>query len=191
MKDTLEIISCPACGKEMKKVLIESANCNIDICVDGCGGIFFDNRELKKFDEQNENTDAITAQYKSKNYQKVNEHKQRICPVCESIMVKHYTDSKKEIEIDECYTCGAIFLDYNELDAIRAQYKTESERQAAFEKHFLKNNDISEFKGYKYKTLDDIYNNTEFTGANGRKTRNSLFYNKHNLKVAKFIASLF
>ena len=49
--DTIDIIKCPACGKEMEKVFIPSEGINIDICTDGCGGIFFDNREFDKFNE--------------------------------------------------------------------------------------------------------------------------------------------
>ena len=59
MADTKEIINCPACGKPMVKIPVPAENINIDICLDGCGGIFFDNREFKKFDEQAENIDEI------------------------------------------------------------------------------------------------------------------------------------
>ena len=54
MADTLQKIKCPACGKEMEKVFIPSEGINFDICTQGCGGIFFDNRELDKFDEKDE-----------------------------------------------------------------------------------------------------------------------------------------
>ena len=54
MADTLQKIKCPACGREMEKVFIPSEGINLDICTQGCGGIFFDNRELDKFDEKDE-----------------------------------------------------------------------------------------------------------------------------------------
>ena len=47
MADSKEILTCPACGEKMEKIFIKRANCNIDICTNGCGGIFFDNREFK------------------------------------------------------------------------------------------------------------------------------------------------
>ena len=156
MSDIKEIINCPACGTEMKKVFIKDANCNVDICVDGCGGIFFDNREFKKFDESFENIDEITASYKNKNYSKVNEEKERICPVCDAVMLKHFASSNNEVEIDECYTCGGIFLDYGELEKIRKQFDTEGERSEAFKTAFEKVHDISEFKDYKPKTFEEI-----------------------------------
>ena len=59
MADSLNILTCPACGKVMEKVFIPSQEINIDICTNGCGGIFFDNREFDKFDERNEDVSDI------------------------------------------------------------------------------------------------------------------------------------
>ena len=57
--DSTKILRCPACGEEMEKIFVSSANCNVDICTKGCGGIFFDNREYQKFDENHESIDEI------------------------------------------------------------------------------------------------------------------------------------
>ena len=46
MADTYQSIRCPACGNVMKKVFIPSVGVNIDICADGCGGIYFDAKIL-------------------------------------------------------------------------------------------------------------------------------------------------
>ena len=150
-KDT--IIKCPACAKPMRKVFIESANCYIDICTDGCGGIYFDNREFKKFDEQHENIDEMLQAYKEKKYEKVNESEIRICPICGNNMVKHYTNIKLDVEVDECYTCGGMFLDYGELEEIRGQFATEEERSKAFKELF----DVSEFKDYEPKDVKEMF----------------------------------
>ena len=53
MSDTKEIISCPACQTDMKKIYIANVDKNIDFCPN-CGGLYFDNREFKKFDEKHE-----------------------------------------------------------------------------------------------------------------------------------------
>ena len=55
----IEKINCPACHKEMHKIFISSANINIDICLDGCGGIYFDNREFDSFNETHEDIQEI------------------------------------------------------------------------------------------------------------------------------------
>ena len=41
----------------MEKIFISDANINVDICLNGCGGILFDNRELEK---------CATGAYKNK-----------------------------------------------------------------------------------------------------------------------------
>ena len=124
------IIKCPACGKEMKKIFMPAQGINLDVCVDGCGGIYFDNREFSKFDEPHEDITPLKEVLSNKEFQKVDQHQTRVCPVCGSDMVKNYSSVNKEVEIDECYHCGGKFLDYYELDKIRSEYNTETERSA-------------------------------------------------------------
>ncbi len=123
-----EIIQCPACGKDMVKVYFPQQGVNLDICLNGCGGIYFDNRELEKFDESHEDITPLQKLFENKEFKKVDTSEKRICPVCGWTMVKHFGSAKKEIEIDECYGCGGKFLDYSELEKFRAQYNTEEER---------------------------------------------------------------
>ena len=128
MADNLKEICCPACGKKMHKVFMTEQNLNLDVCLDGCGGIYFDNREFKKFDESFEDITPLTNAYQGKTFNEVDDNELRVCPVCGTKMVKHFSSSKQEVQVDECYSCGGIFLDYNELDAIRAEYTTELNR---------------------------------------------------------------
>lgn len=130
MADNLKIIKCPACGKEMKKVFMPEQGVNLDVCVDGCGGIYFDNREFKKFDEMHEDIEPLVQAFEGKTYVPVDSSQTRICPVCGMKMVKNYASAKHEVEVDECYGCGGKFLDHSELEKIRAQYATEEERAA-------------------------------------------------------------
>ena len=129
MEDTYETINCPACGKPMQKVYMTNTGFNLDICIEGCGGIFFDNRELKHFDEQHENIDEIVNVLKDKTFEKVDESKTRVCPLCGNNMVKNYVSIKHEVQIDECYNCGSKFMDNGELEAMRSQYSTENDRR--------------------------------------------------------------
>ncbi len=163
MSDTKEIIKCPACGKEMKKVFIEDKGFYLDICVDGCGGILFDNQEFKHFDEQHESIDEILNAYLNKEYKPEDQHEERICPVCLQPMVKNFASSLKEVQIDECYSCGAKFLDYGELDKIRQEFKTEGARQKKFNSDFAKEYDMmmpeDEIRPLKYKSfITSIFN---------------------------------
>lgn len=118
------MMNCPACGKQMQKVFIEDANINVDICTDGCGGMFFDNRELEKFDEEHENADEIFKKIEGKEFTAVDENELRICPICDIPMVK--LGGKNSVQIDVCNKCGGKFLDNGELQKIREE-KTQTD----------------------------------------------------------------
>lgn len=127
MADTKEIISCPACAANMEKVFIERVNFHLDICKN-CGGIYFDNREFKKFDEVHENITEIEKALEDCKYIEINKKDIRVCPSCTAIMTK----VGENPTIDDCYTCGAKFLDGKELDEYRSKYSNENERSQAF-----------------------------------------------------------
>ena len=127
MADTKEIISCPACQADMEKVFIERVNFYLDICKN-CGGIFFDNREFKYFDEKHEDVGEIAQVLKDAEIKKNDTNELRICPYCHTNMVKTGVNPI----IDECYTCGAKFLDGSELEQYRNQFENDSERTASF-----------------------------------------------------------
>ncbi|MBP7211830.1 zf-TFIIB domain-containing protein [bacterium] len=128
MADTFRELKCPACQKVMKKIFIPKEGINVDVCVDGCGGMFFDNRELKDFDEANENIDEILNAIKGKTFTPVDTNNKRVCPACGANMVKNFSSAKHQITIDECYSCGGKFLDANELVEFRSEYDTEEAR---------------------------------------------------------------
>lgn len=121
MADTQKIINCPACGTEMVKIFMPEQNINLDVCVNGCGGIYFDNREFQKFNEGHENIDPVINALQDKTFKEVDQRKPRICPVCGANMVKNHSSNSRKIEIDECYFCGGKFLDNGELIKIREE----------------------------------------------------------------------
>lgn len=128
MADTLKTLKCPACGKDMEKVFIPTEGINLDICTQGCGGIYFDNREFENFDEKDEDISAILSKVENKEFEKVDTSAERHCPNCGAKMVKNSTSVHNEIEVDDCYSCGGKFLDRDELIKIRTEYDTEEQR---------------------------------------------------------------
>lgn len=126
MADTKEIITCPACDCEMTKIYMPEAGINIDICLDGCGGILFDNRELEKFNKSENDINEVLKVIEGKEFKAVEEAEVRICPICQTAMVKNGA-STNNVEIDVCNVCGAKFLDNGELQKIRAP-KEEQEK---------------------------------------------------------------
>lgn len=121
MSNRVGIINCPACGKEMVEIFMPEQGINLDVCLNGCGGIYFDNREFKHFDTSSQNIDKLIEVTKDKNFITVDDTLQRTCPVCHAKMVKNFSSAKKQVLVDECYFCGGKFLDYKELLKIRAE----------------------------------------------------------------------
>ncbi len=171
MADNLKEIICPACGRKMEKIFIEHTGFHLDICLNGCGGIFFDNREFKHFDEQAENIEAIEQATVGKEFYQADESFKRYCPICKTPMVKNFSSANKTVEIDECYVCGGKFLDNQELQKIRAEYETEDDRSKAVMNAFAQSlppeyaaeikkagiwNDIIDWKKLNEKNQDNI-----------------------------------
>lgn len=139
MADTLKVLKCPACGKDMEKVFIPSEGINLDICTEGCGGIYFDNREFTDFDEKDEDVSVILDKIENKEFAQVDTSAERICPNCGAKMVKNSSSIHNLIEVDDCYSCGGKFLDRDELMKIRAEYDTEEQRDEDILRYVYKN----------------------------------------------------
>lgn len=167
MADNLEDIYCPACGKKMQKIFMPEQGVNLDVCVDGCGGIYFDNREFKKFDEPHEDISPLVEVLAGRVFKTVDESAERKCPVCGNIMVKNHSSSKQQIQVDECYHCGGKFLDFSELDKIRAEYDTEAERGADAIKalYAVAGKEIAELK-IKHDAIKDNYSTDSYGFSN-------------------------
>ena len=123
-------MKCPACGNQLKEMDVEDVK--VDVCDGGCGGIWFDNFEIDKFDEPHEPAGALLQSIVRDESITVDRSKKRNCPRCEDIvMMRHCFSTKQEVEIDECASCVGIWLDYGELQKIRNLFKTEEERKQA------------------------------------------------------------
>ena len=120
MADTQQNLRCPACGSEMTKLFIADKAINLDICAEGCGGIYFDNQEIREFSAENEDLSEIRNFLEGNNFMPVDETITRICPACKTPMVK---TNAFGVQIDTCYKCGGIFLDNGEFEQIRTHFK--------------------------------------------------------------------
>jgi Zn-finger nucleic acid-binding protein len=125
-------MKCPAC----KRVMVEEdfGQVHVDVCKDGCKGIWFDWGELSRLNESHEGVGK--AMEEALNSPRViDAHRDPLaCPKCGITMQTHKYSSAKEVTVDECYACGGFFLDSGELKVIRDQYMDESERDAYVQK---------------------------------------------------------
>ncbi len=121
-------MKCPVCSKDMVEQDFGSAK--VDVCVDGCKGIWFDWLELTKLDEGNEGA-GKALQEALKAPRNNGEGRDQInCPKCAIPMQIHSYKLAKEINVDECYKCAGFYLDAGELKEIRANAMTDEELEA-------------------------------------------------------------
>lgn len=129
------MMNCPACDHSLTE--IDAGGVKVDICKGGCGGIWLDNYEFKKFDEPHEAAGSSLLEIETNSAHKANKDSKHPCPRCQDIIMRrHFVSTKHEVEVDECSRCGGIWLDTGELGQIRNQFKTEEERGVAAEKYF-------------------------------------------------------
>lgn len=128
-------MKCPACNSDLKQVKV--SDLVVDVCQSGCGGIWFDNFELEKVDEQHETLGEELLQVPRNQNIPVDHSETRPCPKCENIyMRKHFASVRREVELDECPGCAGVWLDCGELKQLRNQYATEEDRENAAQSYF-------------------------------------------------------
>lgn len=125
-------MKCPACSIEM--VEKDFGGVMVDVCENGCKGIWFDWLELVKLDEKHEGVGA--ALQETLKHPRVNDENRGAlnCPKCGIPMKEHKYKSSKEVNTDECYSCGGFFLDSGELNDIRDSFMTDEEQETYLNK---------------------------------------------------------
>ena len=126
---------CPACENELSRMTVEEVV--LDVCVGGCGGIWFDRYELTKVDEAHESAGEQLLRIEKSPDASVDHGRRMACPKCPGVvMMRHFSSVKREVTIDECPSCGGFWLDVGELAAIRGEFATEEERERAAAQYF-------------------------------------------------------
>lgn len=140
---------CPACQREL--VHLDAGNgVTLDACDGGCGGVWFDNFELQKFDEAHEAQGSAVFDVKPMNgaapapaapapeesgaVRPLNRPApstptdKRVCPRCACMkMRRFFYNAAKTVEVDQCANCGGHWLDFGELEKIRQASATKVE----------------------------------------------------------------
>lgn len=127
-------MKCPACDRNLTS--LNAGSIEVDVCKNGCGGVWFDSNEIKAFDEPSEIDGEKILSVERDPKITIESDKKRVCPKCPAQpLVRQFFDTKGQVTIDQCWSCGGVWLDSGELKSIRAQFKTEAERQAAGDKY--------------------------------------------------------
>ena len=110
-------MKCPACGNPL--VSRGAGAITVDVCDGGCGGVWFDNFELRKVDEAGAH--AIRSVPRDLSLL-VDSQSRRRCPKCaDQTMMRRFFSRLRRTQIDECPECAGIWLDAGEFDAIRKE----------------------------------------------------------------------
>jgi Zn-finger nucleic acid-binding protein len=128
-------MKCPACSNQLQEATVSDVT--VDVCKGGCGGIWFDHFEIKKFDEPHESAGDELLQTERDAELTVDHTKKLKCPKCDDIvMMRHFFSIKRQVQVDECPACGGFWLDSGELGKIRSLFNTEEERHKAAQEYF-------------------------------------------------------
>lgn len=125
-------MKCPRTGTDLQE--IEVGGIKVDLS-EACGGVWLDNYELEKFDEQHEAAgEELAAMMDARRSDAIDLSQRLHSPRHpEIVMVRHFFSVRRQVEIDECPMSGGIWLDAGELTQIRALFPTEEARRAAGE----------------------------------------------------------
>ncbi|MDD3375275.1 MAG: zf-TFIIB domain-containing protein [Candidatus Omnitrophica bacterium] len=142
-------MNCPACKTEM--VEKDFGGTKVDVCENGCKGIWFDWLELEKLDEKHEGLGKALDEALGSDRHKDDNRGQIACSKCNQLMVAHLYKASKMVTVDECYACGGFFLDSGELEVIRESFMDEKSREEYVAQLLAQEPAYLEF----YNTLDE------------------------------------
>jgi Zn-finger nucleic acid-binding protein len=112
-------MNCPSCSNELSRVTFEKVE--LDLCRSGCGGIWFDQGELAKFEDPSINVSPSLLRVMRNAEVVIDRSKARSCPSCTGQVLQNKIDAKTlGVEVDTCLQCSGIWLDLGELDSIRS-----------------------------------------------------------------------
>lgn len=107
-------MKCPSCKNPLREK--GAGGLTLDVCYGGCGGIWFDAKELGRV-----SASAATSLHSiwSVPVSNVKLSEPRMCPRCPDTVLerKWFSDSKK-VEIDQCPKCDGVWLDAGEFTRI-------------------------------------------------------------------------
>jgi len=121
-------VKCPACQETMTAE--DFGGVEVDVCKTGCKAIWFDWHELTRLDEDHEGFgEALREAAESPRQNDANRGRLN-CPRCDTPMHAHRYTRAQEVNVDECYACGGMFLDSGELQAVRDEHMNDAEQQS-------------------------------------------------------------
>jgi Zn-finger nucleic acid-binding protein len=122
-------MNCPACFNRLTPR--HAGSITVDVCQEGCGGIWFDAFELAQVDEASDAAGHGLLEVRSDPRLTVDHSRKRSCPRCDNVkLMRHFYSARKRIQVDQCPNCAGYWLDAGELAKVRAE-RAEASAEAA------------------------------------------------------------
>jgi uncharacterized protein len=113
-------MKCPACFNELTEAHV--GGLIVDVCQDGCAGIWFDAFELEQAGEEPEPAAEGLLHIRRDERLVVDPSRKRECPRCPGIKLhRHFFSAKRRVEVDQCPNCAGYWLDAGELALVRSE----------------------------------------------------------------------
>src|SRR3954447_3997002 len=126
---------CPACNRTLTAVTIVSVT--VDVCREGCAGVWFDQGELRSLDGATEDQRRILFELTNRPAVIVHTSPTYRCPKCpDSVLMRHLFSATSAVTVDECPTCAGIWFDSGKLQQIRAEDHSEEALKRAAQLRF-------------------------------------------------------
>lgn len=129
-------MNCPACGSPLEQRSYDGVD--LDVCAAGCGGVWFDQFEFRKFDEPHEAVATELLSLEGADTRPTAENDQFECPRCGDgvVLRRRFFSTKRRVEVDECPACAGVWLDVGELRDLRELFPSETARKEAAAAYF-------------------------------------------------------
>lgn len=125
-------MQCPACSNALRA--FETGAITVDVCENGCGGMWFDQLELARLDEPHEAEGEALLDINVVIHAEPDPDQRRNCPKCEEQkMLRFFYSPTQHVEVDHCPDCGGHWLDVGELAEVRSLYSSPGEREEQME----------------------------------------------------------
>ena len=127
-------MKCPRTGTDLKEIEIDGVKIDIS---ESCGGVWFDNFELEKFDNVDKAAGAELVELLAKYTDKELDLEPRLQSPRhpEVTMMRQFYSPAQRIEIDVCPQSGGVWLD-RASSLICAFYPSEDDRREATQQFF-------------------------------------------------------
>ena len=113
-------MKCPACYNELSELQV--GELRVDVCHEGCGGIWFDPFELQQVDDAADSAGEPLLEIRRDESVQVDPSRKRECPRCQGIKLhRHFFSARRRVQVDQCPNCGGYWLDAGELVLIREE----------------------------------------------------------------------